>query len=128
MRVRLIVSSLLILSIVSPPAALAQASQHVADSSAIKQAIAAKVAVDRDTRQTVLKVLDRDDVRKIAAKMGLDVKRAQTAVAALEGEKLADLASAARSAEHDLAGGSRVVTISVTTLLLILILVVLIAN
>ena len=132
MRSRAVVMSLLVLTLVFPRAAFAAQSQsqpqHIADAAALKNAVTAKVAVDRENRQVVLKVLDRKDVKTVADKMGLDVKRARTAVTTLEGAQLADLAELARNADKDLAGGNKTITISVTTLLLILILIVLLVD
>jgi hypothetical protein len=104
------------------------ADQHIADTAALRKAVAAKAAVDRENRKAIATVLDRSDVQAVAKKMGLDVKRAQSAVTTLEGAQLADLASLARNAEHDLAGGDKTIVISVTTLLLLLILIVLIVG
>lgn len=130
MRVRMVLSCVLMAMLMCPRAAFAaqSQSQHVVDLATLKQAVAAKASIDRANRRAVLKVLDRSDVRTVAAKMGLDVKRAQSAVTSLEGAQLADLAKLAHDSERDLAGGSRTVTLSVTTLLLLLILIVLIAN
>src|SRR5262245_19478722 len=136
MSVRPIVSGLLMFSLLCPQAALAAQSQspslpqaqHVVDAAALRQAMAAKVSVDRENRKAVLKVLDRRDVQGVGARMGLDIKRARAAVASVEGEQLANLANAARDADRDLAGGNKTVTISVTTLLLLLILIVLIVD
>jgi hypothetical protein len=129
---------LLVTTLVCPQAALAAQGraasaaetqdQHVADTAALRKAVAAKASVDRENRKAIATVLDRRDVQAVAKKMGLDVKRAQSAVTTLEGTQLADLAALARNAEHDLAGGDKTIAISVTTLLLLLILIVLIVD
>lgn len=102
--------------------------QHVVDAVALRKAVTAKASVDRENRKAIATVLDRRDVQSVAKKMGLDVKRAQSAVTTLEGAQLADLAALARNAEHDLSGGDKTIAISVTTLLLLLILIVLIVD
>lgn len=111
--------------LVSSPA---WAQQHIADSAQMQQAIAAKASTDDANRQVVRNVLDRAEVKALASQMGLDVRQAETAVAQLSGDELASLAQAASAAQADLAGGSTVVTISLTTLLLIIIIIILIAN
>jgi hypothetical protein len=73
-------------------------------------------------------VLDRQATRELAAQLGLDLTRADRALANMSSEQLAELAATARTVNVDLAGGASVVVISTTTLLLILILIVLIAN
>ena len=135
---RVISIGLLITTLVCPQAALAAQSraataavsqdQHVVDAATLRKAVAAKASVDRENRKAIATVLDRRDVQAVAKKMGLDVKRAQSAVTTLEGTQLADLAALARDAEHDLAGGDKTIAISVTTLLLLLILIVLIVD
>jgi hypothetical protein len=143
---RVISVGLLITALVCPQAALAaqgQAAssttaaaatvsapqdQHVADAAALRKAVVAKASVDRENRKAIATVLDRRDVQAVAKKMGLDVKRAQSAVTTLEGTQLADLAALARNADNDLAGGDKTIAISVTTLLLLLILIVLIVD
>ena len=135
---RAISVGLLITTLVCPQAALAAQSraataaasqeQHVVDTAALRKAVMAKASVDRENRKAIATVLDRRDVQAVAKKMGLDVKRAQSAVTTLEGAQLADLAALARNAENDLAGGDKTIVISVTTLLLILILVVLLVD
>ena len=104
------------------------AQQHVADTAALRTAVARQAAADRADRDVVVGVLKRDDVRRVAASLGLDIARAESAVATLEGSELARVANAARAADADLHGGVSTVTISITTLLLLLILIVLIAR
>jgi hypothetical protein len=66
----------------------------------------------------VLRVLRHPDVARLAGQVGLDLKRAESAVATLEGQELADLAARARDVDQALAGGQRSITIS-TTLIII---------
>ncbi len=66
-------------------------------------------------------------MQELAGRLGLDVTRAENAVPTLSSVELARLASSARVADVQLAGGDTVV-ISVTTLLLIVILVVLLTR
>jgi hypothetical protein len=107
----------------------AWAQQHVVDSTVLQQAIAEQTAVDTAHRQVVERVLARPDVQVVAARLGLDIRDARTAIAGISGEELAAVAQTAQTVDQDLAGGqNQTVTISVVTLLLIIIIVILIAD
>ncbi|MEZ5316378.1 MAG: hypothetical protein R2752_03150 [Vicinamibacterales bacterium] len=101
--------------------------RHVADSQALRQAVADQQRTDAGNREVILDVLHSDRMKTVADRLGLDVGRADSAVRTLSSDELRDLAEPARAARTQLAGGDAVV-ISVTTLLLILILVVLVAK
>ena len=113
--------------LVSSPA---WAQQHVIDPAVLQQAIAEQQSVDATNRQTVERVLARPDVQVVAARLGLDIKDARTAVAGINGDELAAVAQTAQAADQDLAGGlsNPTLTISLVTLLLIIIIVILIAD
>jgi hypothetical protein len=113
--------------IVTSPAIAQQ--PRVVDDAAMSRALAGKVESERSQRALVRGVLDRADVREVAARMGLDVERANAAVATLSGAELSVLAERAGAVEAEaLAGGANTVVISVTTLLLLLIVVILLAK
>jgi hypothetical protein len=120
------VSALVVLLciLMAAPNAAAQepAGSHAAPPAAIDQALEQHVAAVDGDRAVVQRLLTRPDVQAIAAEIGLDVRRAQTAVATLDGAQLADLAARARQAERELAGGQGSVRIS-TTLIIIALLV-----
>jgi hypothetical protein len=90
--------------------------RHVAGPSALKAAVAAQVDVDTKNRAVVRDVLKQNEVREVAGRLGLDITRAENAVATMN------------SADVALAGGSNTIIISTTTLLLILIIVLLVAD
>jgi hypothetical protein len=129
MRTPVSVLSILFCILIGVSAAAAQA-PHAAPPSAIDQALEQHAAALDDDRAVVQRVLERPDVRALAAKVGVDVRRAQSAVATLQGEQLAQLAGQARQAEQALAGGQGgSITLSYTLIiigLLVLILLVLI--
>lgn len=78
-----------------------------------------------------LRLLDRPEVEAIAGDAGLDLRRAQTAIATLDGQELTELTAQARQVERALVGGQSTVTISTTTIiigLLVLILLIVILN
>jgi len=113
--------------LVSSPA---WAQQHVIDSTVLQQAIAEQQSVDAANRQMVERVLARPDVQVVAAKLGLDIKDARTAIAGINGVELAAVAQTAQAVDQDLAGGlsNPTITISLVTLLLIIIIVILVAD
>ena len=105
----------------------AWAQQHVIDSIVLQQAIAEQRAVDDANRQLIERVLVRPEVQTVAARMGLDIKDARTAIAGISGEELAAVAQTA--AAVDLAGGQGpTITISLVVLLLVIIIVILLAD
>lgn len=129
---RTFVSALVVLFciLIAAPAAIAQPA-HAATPSAIDQALQQHVDAVNADRALVQRLLERPDVRALAAEIGLDIRRAQSAVATLDGDQLDRLAAQARHAEQALAGGQRSgsVTISYTLIiigLLVLILLILI--
>jgi hypothetical protein len=103
------------------------AQQHVVDSTILQQAIADQRELDDANRQLIERVLVRPDVQVVAARLGLDIKDARTAIASISGEELAAVANTA--AAVDVAGGQGpTVTISLVVLLLVIIIVILIAD
>ncbi len=101
------------------------AGPHAAPAAAIDQALRQHVsAVDAD-RAVVQRLLERPDVQAIAGEIGLDVRRAQTAISTLDGQDLSDLASQARQAEQSLTGGQSRITISTTLIIIALLVVIL---
>jgi branched-subunit amino acid ABC-type transport system permease component len=113
--------------LMAAPRAVAQshARSHAAPPAAIDQALQQHVtAVDAD-RAVVQRLLARPDVKALAAEMGLDLRRAQTALATIDGEQLSDLASQARQAEKELAGGQGSIRISTTLIIIALLVVIL---
>jgi hypothetical protein len=102
--------------------------QHVVDSSALQQAIVDARTTDAANRQTVERVLARPQVQQAADKLGLDIRRAESALKVMTSEELAKAAAQAKAVEMDLAGGDSTITISLTALLIIILLVVLIAD
>jgi hypothetical protein len=104
-------------------------STHAASPSAIDEALQQHVDSTDADRALVQRVLEQPAVRALAADLGVDVRRAQSAVATLDGEPLTRLAAQAERVDQALAGGQGAVTISYTLIiigLLLLILLVLI--
>lgn len=107
--------------------AFARQSQLVSDA-ALQQALTDRAGADRAQRESVARLLAQDDVRQLAAAMGLSVADASAAVATMSGADLAQAADYAAGIDAARAGGAQTVVISLTTLLLVLIIVILLAN
>lgn len=107
--------------------ATAATTDHVVSASEIQRALGQKTQADAQ-RATILGLLQRQELRDLAARSGLDMRSAESAVRTLEGEELKSLAAHAAAAERDLAGGTQTITISVVTLLLIIIIIILLAK
>jgi protein-disulfide isomerase-like protein with CxxC motif len=104
------------------------AAQRVVDAAALQRALAAQSAAEEAQRAEVRRVLDRTEVQELAARMGLDLADARSAVATLSGVQLAQAAERAQAVDVAIAGGQATIVISLTTLLLILIIVILLAD
>ena len=102
--------------------------RHITDAAAMQKAIAQRKAADDNNREAVMTVLRRPDVKQLAERMGLSIERAESALASLPSDKLAELADPARAVSADLAGGDTKIVISLTVLLLLLILIVLLVK
>ena len=107
------------------PPAHAQSS-HVAPVSTLERAVLDHAATAEADREAVLRVLARPDVVAVAGHLGVDLRRAESAVRTLDGDQLTELAAQARQAEQDLAGGQSRVTISTTLIIIALLVIILI--
>jgi len=122
-----VVALLLAVLLASSPALAQQA--RVVDASAMDRALAGKAQSESAQRELVLRVLGRADVREVAARMGLSVEQADSAVATLSGAELNMVAQQAGAVEAAaLAGGAQTIVISTVTLLLIIIVVILLVK
>ena len=69
-------------------------------------ALAERVARTDRSREAVLGLLRRPEIRKLAEGVGLDLQRAEAAVGSLQDQDLEWLAGAAAQVESDLSGGA----------------------
>jgi len=123
----IVVVTFLISAVATP--AHAQVS-HVAPQSILDAAVQDHVAADAADRETVQRLLERPEVQAVAGDIGLDLRRAQSAVSTLDAQQLSTIAAQASQVEQALAGGQSSITISTTLIiigLLVLILIVIIA-
>ena len=104
----------------------AQAQTHIIGKSALDKAVQQRVSQEQADREAIRALLQRAEVRDIAAKAGLSIATAEAAVGTLHGDELQELASQARQAHDNLAGGASTVVISTTTIIIVLLLIILI--
>jgi hypothetical protein len=106
------------------PAAFAQQT-HVINKSALDQAVQQRVSQDQADREAIRTFLQNPAVKDVAAKAGVSLDKAESAVSTLQGDELRQAASQARTVNDQLAGGSTVV-ISTTTIIIVLLIIILI--
>ena len=128
MRIRASVSVFVFLSsvLLSSPAMAQQ--RHVVSAADLRQAITQQTQARQQTRDSLSTVLKNSQVREVASRLGLNVARAEGAVATLTTAELEQLAGPVRDLNANLAGGANTVVISTTTILLIIIIIVLLAD
>jgi hypothetical protein len=122
---RIVRQSLAVLLAALLIAPAAQAQTHVIDKSALSQAVQERVNQDQADRDAIVSLLQRQEVKQIAAQAGLSLQKAEAAVSTLNGQDLRDLAAQSRQVQNDLAGGSNIV-ISTTTIIIVLLVIILI--
>jgi hypothetical protein len=101
-----------------------------APQSVLDAAVQDHVAAGAADRETVQRLLERPEVQAVAGDIGLDLRRAQSAVSTLDDQQLSTIVAQARQVDRGLAGGQSSITLSTTMIiigLLILILIVVIA-
>jgi hypothetical protein len=131
MRFRTALSAVLVLALALPvPCAYSAESQSRPISQAeLDQALAHKLSADDAARDGIRRLLQREDVRRMAAGYGLDAQRAEAAVGTLQGEELEALTAQAAALETQLAGGDELtIRMSLVALLLIIIIVILLTQ
>jgi hypothetical protein len=106
-----------------PTTAFAQS--HVIGAGALNAAVQQRAARDQADRDAVLALLQRSEVKEIAAKAGLSLDKATAAVSLLQGSELQQTAAQARQVQNDLAGGMSTRSILTVTIVILALLVVL---
>jgi hypothetical protein len=125
MRTSTLVLVILLSTLIAVPRAQAQ-TQHTAPQSAMDAAVQQHVASVASDRDDVLRVLNLPQVKAVAGRAGLDLRKATNAVASLEGENLSAVAAQARQVEQSLAGGQSKIVISTTMIIIALLVLILI--
>jgi hypothetical protein len=124
MRTPTTVLAILLTLAAAAPSLRAQ-STHVASQAVLDAAIQQHVDHTAAQRDAVLRVLDRDEVKAVAGRVGIDLTTAATAVAAMQGQELAAAATQAQHVEQALAGGASTIVISATTIIIALLVIIL---
>lgn len=125
MRLFVSLVAILFMATAAAPRLQAQAA-HAAPQSALDAAVQQHVDTTAADREAVLRVLGRSDVKGVADRAGIDLRRATGAVSTLQGDDLARVASQARQVEHALAGGQSRIVISTTVIIVALLVLILI--
>ena len=125
MRTSVSIVAVLLMVLTAVPRLQAQTS-HAAPQSAIDAALQQHVAADTADREAVLRVLGHSEVKAVAERAGIDLRRATSAVATLNASELAQVAAQAQQVEDALAGGQSRVVISTTLIIIALLVLILI--
>lgn len=99
---------------------------HVITKSGLDRAVQQRVSQDEADREALRTFVQTPLVRSVAAKAGLSIDKAESAVSTLQGDELRDAAARARTVNDRLAGGDAIV-ISTTLIIIILLIVILVA-
>jgi hypothetical protein len=98
---------------------------HSASQAALDAALQQQTATTTAERDAVLRVLDHSQVKEVAGRVGIDLRQAKSAVAAMNGEQLAQVSAQAKAVDQALAGGASTVVISTTTIIIALLVIIL---
>jgi ferritin-like metal-binding protein YciE len=115
----------ILLTLVAAAPRLHAQSPHVASQAALDAAVQQHLDQTASQREAVLRVLNRDEVRAVAGRVGIDLTTAATAVASMQGADLAAAAAQAQQVDQALAGGASTVVISTTTIIIALLVIIL---
>jgi hypothetical protein len=88
------------------------------DQAILDQVVADHVRQKADDREAIRRVLEIEQVREVVEGAGLDLRRAETAVAALDDAEVSLIAAQARAVNDGLAGGQLTVTISTSVIII----------
>ena len=128
MRIRATVSAVLFLfSVLLSSPAFAQ-QRHVVTPADMRQAITQQAQAQQQTRDALRAALGNSQVREAASRLGLNVAKAEGAIATLSAQELEQLAGPVRDLNANLAGGASTIVISTTTLLLVIIIIILLVD
>ena len=124
MRTPTTVLAILLTFVAAAPRLHAQ-SPHVASRAALDAAVQQHLDQTAAQRDAVLRVLNRDEVKAVANRMGIDLTAASSAVASMTGEELAAAATQAQQVDTAMAGGASTIVISTTTIIIALLVIIL---
>lgn len=124
MRTSVSIAALLVALSVAPAARAQEV--HTASPAALDAALQQHVSADTADRAAIIQLLERDEVKRVAGQTGLDLRRAQSAIATLSDAELARVAAQAQQVEQALAGGQSTITVSTTLIIIVLLVIILI--
>ena len=124
MRTSMSVLVVLLSIVIAVPRVQAQ-TPHAASQSAMDAALQQHLSTAAADRADLVRVLNNPQVKAVADKTGLDVRRAASAVAMLDGQELTQLAAQARQVDQALAGGQSKIVISTTMVIVALLILIL---
>ena len=129
MRTRNLLSalSMAVILALAGSADLAAQEAHVVDRAELERVTAETADGEEARRQAIRSVLESPEVRETAGAHGIEVTRAEDAVATLEGESLARVYEQALRVEAALSGGDTTIVLSSTAVIIILLVLILIA-
>ncbi len=123
MRQSLSVLSIVLSVLIAAPHA--QAQTHTANQAALDAVVQQHVAsVDAD-RTAIQRVLEKSEVKAVAARAGIDMRTVASAVSTMDAAELAMVAAQAQQVGRALAGGASTVVISTTTIIIALLVIIL---
>lgn len=125
MRTSVSIVAVLLMVLTAMPRIQAQSS-HAAPQSAIDAALQQHASTQAAERESVLRVLAHPEVKAVAERTGIDLRRVTSAVATLDGSELARVAVQAQQVDEALAGGQSRVVISTTLIIIALLVLILI--
>ena len=102
------------------------AQQHVIDQGVLVTAVTDRIATQDADRAAIRTALAQPQVRDLAARLAVDLTRAEAAVATMTGHDLERAAVAARQVNDSLVGGASTIVISTTTIIIALLVVIII--
>ena len=98
--------------------------ETVVTGSELDAAMASRADSDAASREAILNLLGRDEIRDVAGRVGVDLSRVRATVSTLSGEELREVAAQAQLANQSLVGGDEKVVIGSTVLIIALLVII----
>lgn len=98
--------------------------ETVVTGSELDAAMANRADSDAASREAILNLLGRDEIRDVAGRVGVDLSRVRATVSTLSGEELREVAAQAQLANQSLVGGDEKVVIGSTVLIIALLVII----
>ena len=98
--------------------------ETVVTGSELDAAMANRADSDAASREAIVNLLDRNEIRGVAGRIGVDLTRVKAAVSTLSGDELREAAAQAQLADQSLAGGDEKIVIGSTVLIIALLVII----